>query len=394
MPQACLILSDTHLSRDHGRTTSAALATLLDQHRDAELVLAGDIFDLSLESSQMPVREAIGRIFAAHDDLRTALSRHLRRGSRITLVPGNHDAALTGAEAATALRSFLGPPDDRQLTIVPWFLRREGVHIEHGHLYDPDNAPNHPLGGHDPRTEPLGTALMRRFVAPNDALTFAHAHETTPVSGLTLAFRLWGVRAPVVVARYFATAFRLCAEAARGRAAFEEELRRGEARLRAHAESSGLDPECVERLIAAAPKPTHQGLQETFLRLYFDRIFASLSTATGLGLLAAAGLTLGNGALLPGGGALLTALGAGYLLYDVSTHKSRYSGLVVPRLGEAAELVRTITGAELVVFGHTHVEVTDPHYVNLGSFGFARHARPYLALDSAQTPCLLRTATA
>lgn len=393
MTQACLILSDTHLSQGQGRATSIALAALLEHHRDAELVLAGDIFDLSLESPHVPVSEGLARIFAAHDTLRRALRRHLERGSRVTLVPGNHDAALTSPEALTALRFCLGAPDERQLTIVPWFLRRDGVHIEHGHLYDPDNAPNHPLGGHNPRTEPLGTALMRRFVGPNDALSFAHAHETTPVSGLALAFRLWGARAPVVVARYFATAFRLCAEAARGRAAFEEELRRGEAQLRAHAESSGLDPECVERLIAAAPKPTHQGLRETFLRLYFDRIFASVSTATGLALLTAAGLTLGHGVLMPGAGALLTALGAGYLLHDVASHKSRYSGLVVPRLGEAAELVRTITGSELVVFGHTHVEVTEPHYVNLGSFGFARHARPYLALDSGRAPRLLRTAS-
>lgn len=390
MTRACLILSDTHLSRDHGRPTSAALVALLEEYRDAELILAGDIFDLSLDSPRVAPEESLTNVIRAHGDLEAALRRHLQRGGRVTFVPGNHDAALTNPAAVEALRRCLQTPDERQLTVSPWFLRRGGVHIEHGHLYDPDNAPNHPLGGHDPGTEPLGTALMRRFVAPNDALIFAHAHETTPVSGLATAFRLWGVRAPWVVARYFATAFRLCAEAARSERAFAQEVERGERALPAHASANGLDPEHLERLLAQVPKPTHRGFTDMVLRLYFDRIFAALSTATGLGLLGAAGLTVGSSALLPSTGALLTALGAGYLAYDVSTHKSRYSGLVVPRLGEAAALVRETTGASLVVFGHTHVEVTEPGYVNLGSFGFARGRRPFLALDTAQAPQLLR----
>lgn len=403
MTHACLILSDTHLSRELGQSTSSALAALLTEHRDAELILAGDIFDLSLDAPRVPAHESLVRVIAAHEPLRAALQAHLQAGRPVTLVPGNHDAALTDLSAVEALRRCLQVPDDRQLTVSPWFVRRGDVHIEHGHLYDPDNAPNHPLGGHDPRTEPLGTALMRRFVAPNDALVFAHAHETTPVSGLSRAFRLWGLRAPWVVARYFATAARLCAEAARGERAFEEEVTRGEQALAAHARQTGLDPACVARLLELAPTPTHQGFRDTFLRLYFDRIFATLSVASGLGLLGAAGLgtaglgaglgtaglVVGRSVLLPGAGALLTALGAGYLLHDVSTHRSRYSGLVVPRLGQAAELVRQTTGASLVVFGHTHVQVNEPGYVNLGSFGYARGQRPYLALDTARAPSLL-----
>jgi UDP-2,3-diacylglucosamine pyrophosphatase LpxH len=404
-----LILSDTHLSREYGRSTSSALASLLAHHRDAELILAGDIFDLSLDAARVPASDSLAEVIAAHEQLRTALQSHLQAGRRVTLVPGNHDAALTNPSAIEALRRCLRVPDERQLTVSPWFVRRGDVHIEHGHLYDPDNAPNHPLGGHDPRTEPLGTALMRRFVAPNDALVFAHAHETTPVSGLSTAFRLWGVRAPWVVARYFATAFRLCAEAARGERAFEAEVARGERALAAHAHAMGLDPTCVARLLELAPMPTHRGFRDTFLRLYFDRIFATLSVAAGLGLLGAAGLgatglgatglgaaglgaagLVGRGVILPGAGALLTALGAGYLLHDVTSHQSRYSGLVVPRLGEAAGLVRQTTGASLVVFGHTHVEVNEPGYVNLGSFGYARGQRPYLALDAGQAPSLLR----
>ncbi len=376
-----MILSDTHLSRGHGQATASALASLLAEHPEAELVLAGDIFDLSLDPPRTKAEEGLGAVLASHPTLEATLRAHVARGAPITLVPGNHDAGLASAGAAETLRHALQCPDDRQFTIAEWFVRRGGVHIEHGHLYDPDNAPNHPLGGHDPRTEPLGTALMRRFVAPNDAFSFAHAHETTPASGLSAAFRLWGARAPLVIARYFATAFGLCAGAARPRFAYGAEERRGAERLPEHALLTGLSPDTLEALLQTAPKPTHRGFSDTVLRLYFDRIFAALGGATGLGLLTAAGLGVTSGATAPAAGALLTAVGSGYLAHNVLTQQSRYSGIIVDRIANSAHTVRHVTGADLVVFGHTHVDVDEPGYVNLGSFGFNKK-RPHLLLSS------------
>src|SRR5690606_16338269 len=102
-----------------------------------------------------------------------------------------------------------------RLEVSPWFVRRGSVHVEHGHLYDPDNAPSHPLAPWSIATEPLGIALTRRFLAPNGVFAFAHAHETTPLAGLLRTFRLYGPRAPLIVYRYFATAIRLCLEAGR-----------------------------------------------------------------------------------------------------------------------------------------------------------------------------------
>ncbi len=376
-PVPALILSDTHLSRAHGRGTAEALGALLAAHPDAELVLAGDIFDLSLDPPRTDPAENVAAVLAAHPSLADALRRHVAGGSPVTLVPGNHDASLTSPNAVETLRRVFGCPDDRQLTVADWFVRRGDIHVEHGHLYDPDNAPNHPLGGHDPRTEPLGTALMRRFVAPNDALSFAHAHETTPVSGLAAAFRLWGARAPIVIARYFTTAFGLCVGAARPRFAYGSEERRGAARLEEHALQNGLSPDVVEALLSAAPRPTHRGFSDTVLRLYFDRIFAALGASTGLGLLTAAGLGGTAGPTAPAAGALLTALGSGYLTHNVLTKQSRYSGVIVNRIADSARMVREVTGARLVVFGHTHVDVDEPGYVNLGSFGF-NGKRPHL----------------
>ena len=386
-----LVLSDTHLSPEQGRSTGADLARLLADFRGSEIILAGDIFDLSLEAAEAPVAAGVARALGAHPEFRGELTAHVQKGGRLTLVPGNHDAALNNAEGIQALRQAIGTPDDRQVQVSRWFARRGGVHVEHGHLYDADNSFAHALADHDPRTEPLGTALMRRFVAPNDAHFFAHAHRTTPASGFKTAFEKWGPRAPVVIARYFMTAFGLCGDAAFGKGARRAERQLGEARIVSRALELELEPEILRALSRLATEPTHESFRRTFLRLYFDRIFSALSVATGASLIAAAGL--GTGGLAgAGAGALVAAVGGSYLLHNVRRKQNRYGGTIVEEVGHAADLVRQASGAELVVFGHTHVPVQRPGYINLGSFGYGRPERPYLLLDGQGKPTVGRFA--
>src|SRR6185295_18274886 len=105
----------------------------------------------------------------------------------------------------------------------------------------------HPLAVFSPDTEPLGVALTRRFLAPSRALAFAHAHETTPLHGLLRSFRLFGVRSPVVILRYFATAIRLCARAGR-QSGVAEELAAGESALQEFADACGLAADLLQEL--------------------------------------------------------------------------------------------------------------------------------------------------
>lgn len=394
MPVSSLLLSDVHLSRDTGRATSRALARLIADQPVEDLILVGDILDLSLFPAGSAAQDGARATLAPHGELISALHRHVCAGRRVVLVPGNHDAGIEGTQATEALRTVIRPPDDRQLVTQPWFVRRDAVHIEHGHLYDRDCAPSHPLAPFDPRTEGLGTALMRRFIAPNDALVFAHAHATTPVSGLRRAFEHFGDRAPLVILNYFRTALSLCAEAWTSRDSFQRERTEGALRLAEHAAASGVDQAALVELLARVPAPTHHGFGDTFLRLYFDRIFASLALAGGLSLLAVSGLALAAKApLLPGAAALLTVLGGGYLAHQL-VRPSPPKTSPVSSLGRAARLVQQTTGADLVIFGHTHVEVDEPGYVNLGSFGFGGPRRPYLLLGPSDRPERRHTAPA
>ena len=192
-------------------------------------MLAGDVFNLSWEAPGRSAVEAVLALLSAHPELASALRGQLAGGAALTLLAGNHDAGLISAEIRDALLHKLELAPGAALEIAPWFVRRGGVHVEHGHFYDPDNAPAHPLAEWSPETEPLGIAITRRFVRPSGAHHFSHAHDTTPLAGIAKAFRVYGARTPLIIAEWFRVAGRLCLETRRaGR--FDAEQQRGRGR--------------------------------------------------------------------------------------------------------------------------------------------------------------------
>ena len=179
----------------HRRARSAALVEQLERARDrAE---RRHFQPVARSEGARPGRKHRRRCSAPHEELRASLRAQLAAGHPVTLVPGNHDADVARAGMRDALLGWLELGEDAPLDVVPWFVRRDGVHVEHGHVYDPDNAPTHPLVPPAPDTEPLGVALTRRFLAPNQAFDFAHATEITPLDALIARGRVFGARMPL-----------------------------------------------------------------------------------------------------------------------------------------------------------------------------------------------------
>ncbi len=369
LSEPLLIASDVHLEHHGSERSAERLARLLELNPGHELLLAGDVFNLSVDRPTRDPAESVQSIVGRYPRLVAALTQHLRAGHAVTLIGGNHDAGVLQPGTSERLLALCGLQSEARLKIEPWFVRRGGLHVEHGHVHDPDNAPAHPLATWSPLTEPLGISLTRRFVSPNDAFTFAHAHHTTPWQGLKHSFQKFGPRAPLLVVNYFATSGRLAAEAALpGRLRAEKE--RGAAATAAFAEQSGLQQAVIDELLRKLPRPTHETFETTFYRLYFDRVLATVGVAGGALRLLAGG-ALGGGAL-----ALACAL---YLRASLRKGVDRYSSLPVTRLYAGAELVRAVTGARLVVFGHTHCEDRAEGYINSASFTYTHRAgSPYL----------------
>lgn len=366
-----IVASDLHLSAEASADTVRDLTGLMQRNPGHEFILAGDVFNLSWEAPGRSAAAAVLALLAAFPELESALRRHLSSGAALTLLAGNHDAGLMSAEMRGALLGKLELSPEAALSIAPWFVRRGGVHVEHGHFYDPDNAPAHPLAEWSPDTEPLGIALTRRFVRPSGAYHFSHAHETTPLAGISKAFRIYGVRTPMIIAQWFRVAAELCLETRR-RGRFAEEEALGEAALQKFAELVELDPEVLRVLLEEGAESTHRGFRKTFMRLYFDRVFAS----AGLLLSGAAYLAWKSRAV--GVAGLLAGL---YLIQSVKRTGNRYEDLPEERLRVAAARVRELTSASAVIFGHTHHVDEVPGYANSGSFGYSKQSRPYVRVD-------------
>ena len=289
---------------------------------------------------------------------------------------GNHDAEVGvdafGPELASAL-SLTGAARERVRT-SPWFFREGGLHIEHGHLYDPDNAPAHPLSA----GKSLGVHFVEEFIAPTGAHRYLNANDGTPLTLFLSSFRWYGARAPYVIYRFFRAAFGALAISG-ARFPEGEEQARGRALAEAFAAVTGVPSRDLDELHAAAPRPTLTSTRATFARCYLDRVLATVAVGGGVAALACQRPALGALSISAGAVGLRASWAAGY---------DRYTGSVRERLEEGASKVRALTSAKLVVFGHTHREALVSGYANTGSFSFPGSApgRPYLDRRGRRRP--------
>ena len=168
MRRAVIVLSDVHLAptfdsdRLPFRSSCFSPAVYLSQTIDhaveharkaragLEIVLAGDVFDfdvpqsaeeaaagLRLVDTTTPAASAdvLHRTLLDHLPFTLALQRAARAGTRVVVLPGNHDAQLGFASVRKYLERAIGPG----VTFGHWYCAAAdgAVHVEHGHLYDP-----------------------------------------------------------------------------------------------------------------------------------------------------------------------------------------------------------------------------------------------------------------
>lgn len=375
-PKRTIVLADLHLTRGTPRAVTEDLARLLDEHRGARVVLGGDLFDLSAESPHLPGERAVRDALEAHPAARAALGGHVERGGELWLIGGNHDADLSDAAFRDALFGAIGADAAARARIrtTPWFFRDGAVHYEHGHLYDPDNAPAHPLVNGEPS---LGVHFVEQFIAPTGAFAYLNANDGTPLKLFMSSFAWYGRRAPYVIYRYFHAAIAAVLRSGPFYRAGREPLA-GESLADAFAAEAGVPRAMLDALIELGPTPTLESLAQTFTRLYFDRVLATTMLLGGLGALATGNKGTAKGAL---------ALGALVMGTSWARGHDRYQGTVAQRLAASAADVRRATGAKLVVFGHTHREALEDGYANTASFSFPVRrdgpGRPFLEIEGA-----------
>src|SRR5262249_8581687 len=180
------------------------LAGFVAAHPGVRLVFLGDLFDLSAAARHRPHRETVAAALGANPAARAALGRHLDTGGELWLLGGNHDAEVGTAGFDAHLVAALGASPGARVRTSPWFFREGGVHLEHGHFYDPDNAPAHPLVN---GASSLGVHFVGQFTAPAGAHRYLDVNDGPPLELFLSSFAWYGARAPYVILRYFYAAF-------------------------------------------------------------------------------------------------------------------------------------------------------------------------------------------
>lgn len=374
-PPRMLALGDVHLTRSTPRAISDDLARLVEKHAGARIVIAGDLFDLSADLPKQPLDRAIDEVFTVHSEAKAALGRHIAHGGELWLVSGNHDAALGFDDFRSALEKALelSPEARLRLRTTPWFFREGHLHIEHGHRFDPDNAPTHPLVMGEAS---LGVHFVEQFIAPTGAFRYLNMNDETPLKLFLSAFSFYGPRAPYVIYRYFHAAIHAVVRSGprfRRRSKMEEPL--GEEEIARFTEALGVTPELARDLLELGARPTLESISQTFSRLYFDRVLSTLAMAGGLSAVA-----LGH----KRSGKTVFSLGALAMASSWARGHNRYRGTTAEQLADGAQKIVDATRARLVIFGHTHREALGENYANTASFAFPRGApgRPFLEIDA------------
>jgi len=392
-----IVMSDIHLSevepgtgawmrhRQRPFLPDREIADMLGAVRKAvrgeelTLVLDGDVFDFDaprvidghsvchdLPRDADHGVPALALILDDHPLVVDALARVLDEGHEIVFVTGNHDILLTLPEvrahlaarlcdAAMSLRAEdLGPSRaslSARIHFRAWMhITRDGIVIEHGHLYDPYCSYRYPMApyANDKReiVATMGSLGTRLLVS---RLGYFNPHDDRSVMLSKAGYLLHWARYYLVSRRSIALIWafgvaRVLGTLWRSR---EQPLRaRHRGNILACARETGARIAAIARHARLIEPPAEGRLFRVARELWVDRVIIAL-----LGVLlgiAWAALTPAPWRLL---GALLPPLV--FAAYDRAAPKPPLADTWL-RVGRVMRKVAHIHGARAVVFGHTH----------------------------------------
>ncbi|MEE2785818.1 MAG: hypothetical protein VX589_00665, partial [Myxococcota bacterium] len=287
----------------------------------------------------------------------------IKAGHRVVFIAGNHDVDLWFGRVRERLRydilsrGLTGDQVDQGLVFEPWFyLDKSAVYIEHGHRFDPYATFPDPL-------MPLD-AERKRYLAPNFghfSLRYfcnrvrsfpIHDMDQNPFGKVWAWMRKQTLRTLFTASLQFAFfLIRYFTATIKDRrlkiASADIFLKRRRARLKAYARHYNLP---LRRILALdALKRSHVGatVGRLFQALHLDRILAG----TIAGIVILMGLLLTEGWLLV---CLIAACLLGTRMVIQRLDRSRPIVDVQSILGRVAAKISRVTGASVVVFGHTH----------------------------------------
>jgi len=382
-----------------------------------ELVLNGDTFDFD-SVTQLPTKPTtpigwcarlrglsseewmslfkIECIIADHGSWFERLGALLRRGGRVVFVLGNHDIELSWPSVQQRIRAAIGvgavsgehglrpsepprsvEPNDEPVVFCPWFYLSGGdTYVSHGHQYDPNCVlrsaidPLIKVAGRPRVRIPFGDLAGRYML---NGMGYFNPHDTGNYirdarAYLRFFFRYMLRTQPLLIWTWFWGAMVTFMIALRDhlRAPMRDPLM-VDAKVREVAWRSRATPSMVRKLHALnVPSACNHPLR-LLRELWLDRgllLIGVVYAAWQIVLLVNFAWPISPlWVLVP-----LALLLPPYFLYAATVKPTVFTEALLDE--ERAALIRRITGARRVVFGHTHVpkdaRIGGVHYLNGG----------------------------
>ncbi len=334
---------------------------------DFELVLDGDIFDFDVPRpdgrddtphTEGDAARRIDRILDDHPVFVTSLAKLVSRGHRVVFVSGNHDVQLAFAavrERVLARLESVSADLTRgaavgvraRVLFRAWFHRtRDGIHIEHGHMYDPYCATRYPQTPFVPGTrevQPTLSSLTMRHLAGQFGYFNPNADKTfllTLPGYLSHWVRYYLFTRRSLVMAWFIGTLRVIAGLVRGQP--REEVERALNNLLRTARETGAPLEALSEHATLFARQEHLRAARI---LWVDKLTLACVAAL-VALVAVFAHT--TGLVLAAALACVATLIARAL---PDGDLDRIYALMEPAQREVAR----IHGARAVVFGHTHI---------------------------------------
>ena len=355
-----------------------------------------------LEFSEERSRWKLSAIARYHRRALRGLARFVDAGHKLVFVVGNHDADLwfpgVRADLVDEIAKFSKDPKSlrERISFSPWFYFEEGrAYIEHGHRFDPYATFPDPLapfahGGR--RLAPNFGHWALRFFCNRVPEFPVHDVDTWGVQDfIAWGARLRGVRLLRAALEYLFFIWRYASAAVLDRlrrAGDSGRRERRRARLRRFAAFYKMPIQRVRALDGMMRPHVGASIGRLAQALYFDRMV--LAALVGAGLFASYSIASDTWSTL----ASLGVLGAGvFAWWRLSL--TRPPADVHPFMAAIARRIARLTGARVVVFGHTHRPVLEraghkAQFVNPGSWEHLPRQR--LHDDDATCNCHARFA--
>lgn len=306
------------------------------------------------------------------------LGRFVDAGNTVVFVAGNHDADLFFKGVRDDLvehiaRNAKDPAAARgRVQLAPWFYFEEGrAYIEHGHRFDayatfPD--PLNPIAAHRERhlAPTFGHWALKFFC--NRVPSFPVHDVDTWTAG---DFIQWARQRPLwrIGGFYISFIWRYLRSAALDRGAREsrpERERRRFERLRKFARAAKMPIRRIQALDRMRESHLGSSVLRVMQGLYMDRFVLGVLGVLGVG---AAAIGLDGGTALWVSGVIAALVISGWAW----SWKTRPSQDVEPIMARVAKRIGRLTGAPIIVFGHTHRVVLEAlgrrtSWVNPGSW--------------------------